>query len=116
MQAGFRDMEQKYLPTRPQSYATRLAARLTITVFWLLSGTTHLHALKDHAAPNPGFVTEFAASIEDVLQALQEVLRSIHPWDASIRQGIHTYRGDCGAVDSAFRALERRRQGFLQDS
>src|SRR6266404_5465027 len=80
MQAGFRDMEQKYLPTRPQSYATRLAARLTITVFWLLSGTTHLHALKDHAAPNPGFVTEFAASIEDVLQALQEVLhdQSIH--------------------------------------
>ncbi len=73
-------MEQKYLPTRPQSYATRLAARLTITVFWLLSGTTHLHALKDHAAPNPGFVTEFAASIEDVLQALQEVLhdQSIH--------------------------------------
>ena len=73
-------MEQKYLPTRPQFYATRLAARLTITVFWLLSGTTHLHALKDHAAPNPGFVTEFAASIEDVLQALQEVLhdQSIH--------------------------------------
>lgn len=43
-------------------------------MLWLLSGVSHLHASKDHGAPNPGFVTEFAASIEDVLQALQEVL------------------------------------------
>lgn len=68
------------MPIRCQSFPTRLAAGLTITILWLLSGTTYLHASKDHAAPNPGFVTEFAASIEDVLQALQEVLhdQTIH--------------------------------------
>jgi hypothetical protein len=68
-------MERKFLPIRPQSFPTRLAAGLTITILWLLSGTALLHASKDHAAPNPGFVTEFAASIEDVLQAVQEVLQ-----------------------------------------
>jgi hypothetical protein len=49
-------------------------------MLWLLSGAPHLHASKDRGAPNPGFVTEFAASIEDVLQALQEVLhdQTIH--------------------------------------
>jgi hypothetical protein len=75
MQTGVGDMERKFLPIGPQSLPARLAAGLTITILWLLSGTTHLHASKDHAAPNPGFVTEFAASIEDVLQALQEVLQ-----------------------------------------
>lgn len=63
------------MPIGPQSFPTRLAAGLSITILWLLSGTTQLHASKDRAAPNPGFVTEFAASIEDVLQALQEVLQ-----------------------------------------
>jgi hypothetical protein len=75
MQTGLRDMEREFLSIRPQSFLTRLAAGLTITILWLLSGTTHLHASKDHAAPSPGFVTEFAASIEDVLQAMQEVLQ-----------------------------------------
>ncbi len=80
MQTGLRDMERKFLPIGPQSFPARLAAGLTFTILWLLCGTTHLHASKDHAAPNPGFVTEFAASIEDVLQALQEVLedQTIH--------------------------------------
>jgi hypothetical protein len=65
---------------RLQSFPKRLAAGLTISILCLLSGTTHLRASMDHAAPNPGFVTEFAASIEDVLQALQEVLhdQTIH--------------------------------------
>jgi hypothetical protein len=80
MQTGLRDTERKFLPIGPQSFPTRLAAGLTIIILWLLSGTSHLHASKDHAAPNPGFVTEFAASTEDVLQALQEVLedQTIH--------------------------------------
>src|SRR5258708_10041937 len=80
MQTGLRDMEWKFLPIGPQSFPRRLAAGLTITFLWLLSGIAHLHASKDHAAPNPGFVTELAASIEDVLQALQEVLedQTIH--------------------------------------
>jgi hypothetical protein len=49
-------------------------------MLWLLSGAPHLYASKDHAVPNPGFVTEFAASVDDVLQALQEVLhdQTIH--------------------------------------
>jgi len=75
MHTELQDQKRKFLPTRRQSFPTRLAAGLTITILWLLSGTTHLHASKDHAAPNPGFVAEFAASIEDVLQALQEVLQ-----------------------------------------
>lgn len=49
-------------------------------MLWLVSGVPHLYASKDHAVPNPGFVTEFAASVDDVLQALQEVLhdQTIH--------------------------------------
>src|SRR5260370_17218884 len=80
METGLRDRERKFVPIGPQSFPARLAAGLTFTILWLLCGTTHLHASKDHAAPNPGFVTEFAASIEDVLQALQEVLedQTIH--------------------------------------
>lgn len=75
MRTGVRDMQRKFWPIVRQSFPTGLAAGLSITILWLLSGTTQLHASKDRAAPNPGFVTEFAASIEDVLQALQEVLQ-----------------------------------------
>jgi len=75
MQTGLRDTKRKSLPIRLQSFPKRLTAGLTITILCLVSGTTCLHASKDHAAPNPGFVTEFAASLEDVLQALQEALQ-----------------------------------------
>ncbi len=75
MQTGLRDMEQKFLPTRRQFFLTKSAAGLISTMLWLLAGAPHLHASKDRAAPNPGFVTEFAAPIEDVLQALQEELQ-----------------------------------------
>src|ERR1700720_3629104 len=75
MHTELQDQTRKFLPIRRHSFPTRLAAGLTITILWLLSGTTHLHASKDHAPLNPGFVTEFAASTEDVLQALQEVLQ-----------------------------------------
>jgi hypothetical protein len=74
MHTGFRDMKQKFLPIRLQSFPTRLAAGLISTMLWFLSSAL-LHASKDHAVPNPGFVAEFAASIEDVLEALQEVLQ-----------------------------------------
>lgn len=74
MHIELQDQKRK-LPTRRHSFPTRSAARLTIIILCLLSGSTHLHAAKDHAAPNPGFVAEFAASIDDVLQALQEVLQ-----------------------------------------
>jgi hypothetical protein len=75
MHTELQDQKRRFLPTRRYSFPTRSAAGLTITILCLLSGTTHLHAAKDHAAPNPGFVTEFAAPIEDVLRVLQEVLR-----------------------------------------
>jgi hypothetical protein len=74
MRIDLRDKEPKFSPIRVQSFFKRSATELTITILCLLSGTTHLHASKDHAAPDPGFVTEFAASIDDVLQALNEVL------------------------------------------
>ena len=48
-------------------------AAFRIAILWLFSSSTCLHAAKD--LPNPGFVNEFAASTEDVLQALQEVLQ-----------------------------------------
>jgi hypothetical protein len=49
-------------------------------MLWLLSGAPHLHASKGSDTPSPGFVAEFAASVDDVLQALQEVLhdQTIH--------------------------------------
>jgi len=75
MRADLRDLEWKFLLITRQSCPIRLVAGLAITIVWLLSETTHLHASKDHAVPSPGFVTEFAASIEDVLQALQNVLQ-----------------------------------------
>jgi hypothetical protein len=80
MQTNLRDAERKLLPVSFQSFFKRLATRLTVTILCLLSGTTPVDASKDHAAPHPGFVTEFAASMEDVLQALQEVLhdQTIH--------------------------------------
>jgi hypothetical protein len=48
----------------------KLRAGLGIPVLWWFSGITGLHATPQ----NPGLVNEFAASTEDVLQALQEVL------------------------------------------
>lgn len=67
--------KRETLPITLPSFPKRLAAGLTISILWLLSGTPHLRASKGHAELSPGFVTEFAASTEDVLQALQEVLQ-----------------------------------------
>jgi hypothetical protein len=75
MHTALQDRKRRIVPIRLLSVPKRLAAGLTISILWLLSGTTHLRASRDHAAPTAGFVTEFAASIEDVLQALQEVLQ-----------------------------------------
>jgi hypothetical protein len=41
----------------------------------LLAATPRLHAAKEHDAPSPGFAGDFAATLDDVLQALQEVLQ-----------------------------------------
>jgi hypothetical protein len=55
--------------------APMLGAAFTIAILLLFSGSTGLHAAADRAPQNPGFVNEFAASTEDVLQAVQEVLQ-----------------------------------------
>jgi hypothetical protein len=75
MRTALQDKKRKTLPIRLPSFPKRLAAGLPISILWLLFGTTHLRASRDHAALTPGFVTEFAASAEDVLQALKEVLQ-----------------------------------------
>ena len=51
------------------------SAFFAISVLWVFSGFTGLPAANDHAQANPGFVMEFSASADDVLQALQEVLQ-----------------------------------------
>jgi hypothetical protein len=75
MRTALQDEKRKFLPIRLPSFPKRLAAGLTISILWLLFGTAHLRASGDHAALTPGFVTEFTASTEDVLQALHEVLQ-----------------------------------------
>jgi hypothetical protein len=75
MRTALQDKKRKTLPVRLPSFPKRLAAGLPISILWLLFGTTHLRASRDHAALTPGFVTEFAASAEDVLQALKGVLQ-----------------------------------------
>jgi len=68
------ERKRKSLLVGRQSAPNKLVAALTLSVLWLFSGFTCLHAAKDQAPSNPGFVTEFAASTGDVLQALEEVL------------------------------------------
>jgi hypothetical protein len=75
MHTELQDQKQELLPIGLRSFPTRLAAGLIVAILWLLSGTTRIRASNDHSSPNPGFVTEFAASAEDVLQALQEILQ-----------------------------------------
>src|ERR1700687_1010000 len=58
-----------------KSSVTRSTAALTTTLLCLLCTVTRLHARPDREVPGPGFVTEFSASLDDVMQALQEVLQ-----------------------------------------
>jgi hypothetical protein len=67
----------KFLPIWWQFTPKRLGAGLTFSAFcllWFFSGVG-LPAANDHPQLSPGFVSEFAASAADVLQALQEVLQ-----------------------------------------
>ena len=65
---------RKSLPIWRQS-ALKLGAGLAIAILWWVSGIAELRAAKNPAPQNPGLVNEFAASTEDVLQALQDVLQ-----------------------------------------
>jgi hypothetical protein len=68
------ELKRKSLLAGAQSAPNKLVAALALSVLWLFSGFTGLHAAKDQAPSNPGLVIEFAASTGDVLQALEEVL------------------------------------------
>jgi len=68
-------------PTQIQSNRRRRSFSATLTAAWvvllvlcLLCPATQVFAAKDRDVPGPGLATEFSASLDDVLQALQEVL------------------------------------------
>jgi uncharacterized small protein (DUF1192 family) len=64
------------LPARRETFITSFAAGLSIVVvISLFCMAMQLLAASDRDTPSPGFVTEFSASLEDVLRALQEVLQ-----------------------------------------
>ena len=50
------------------------AALMVLLLLSPLCPATRTYAAKDHEIPSPGLATEFSASLDDVLQALQEVL------------------------------------------
>ncbi len=56
-------------------FLAKATAAFTATILCLLFAIHQLHAAGDRDVPSPGFVTEFSASLDDVLQALQEVLQ-----------------------------------------
>ena len=53
----------------------RSLGALAAALLWVLSTATWLFAAHDHDEPSPGYVKEFSASLDDTLQALQEVLQ-----------------------------------------
>ena len=66
-------MQDTAAPRSPLAKSTGTA--FAVAFLCLLFATPALHGAGDRDAPSPGFVTEFPASLEDVLQALQEVLQ-----------------------------------------
>src|SRR3979409_2372343 len=53
----------------------RPTALLTVALLCLFAAPRWLFAANDRDEPGPGFVNEFAASLDDVLQALQDSLQ-----------------------------------------
>jgi hypothetical protein len=67
--------------SRRRSFSGILGSTLTaVLLLSPLCPPTRTYAASDHEIPSPGLATEFSASIDDVLQALQEVLhdQTIH--------------------------------------
>jgi hypothetical protein len=65
---------------RGRLLAKSAAAVFSAVVMCVLFAIPQLHAGSNRDVPSPGFVTEFSASLQDVLQALQDVLedQTIH--------------------------------------
>jgi len=75
MQTAARKREQSPLPACRQLLLRTVAAALSTTMLSLLLTAPQVQPSNDRDTPNPGFVTEFSASLDDVLEALQEVLQ-----------------------------------------
>ena len=75
MQTATRNREQDSFPACRQRFLRIVATALSTTMLCLLFAVPQLHPSNDRETPNPGFVTEFSASLDDVLEALQEVLQ-----------------------------------------
>ena len=72
MQTPLLDPKHEPSARRCRSFPASLAAALSAVM--MLCQATQMYAAKDRDLPSPGFATEFSASLDDVLQALQEVL------------------------------------------
>ena len=75
MQTTLPEPKQNPWASRRRSFPASLAAALTVI---MMLGPpcpgTQAYAARDRDLPSPGLATEFSASLDDVLQALQEVL------------------------------------------
>ena len=75
MRAVLPNSGQQVLPAPRRTVLSRSAVLLGGALLFLLSLPMGLQASRNGNSPNPGFVTEVAASMDDVLRALQEVLQ-----------------------------------------
>jgi len=81
MQTALPEPKQRRSASRRRSFLASLAAALIIIMMLcLLCPATLVHAERDRDLPSPGLATEISATLDDVLQALQEVLhdQTIH--------------------------------------
>jgi hypothetical protein len=75
MQTILPKLKREPWTSRRQSFSGMLAAALTVLLLLSpLYPARRTYAAKDREVPSPGLATEFSASLDDVLQALQEVL------------------------------------------
>jgi hypothetical protein len=75
MQTPLREPKQEPSTNRcPFSLASLAAALTVVMMLCPFCPATQMYAAKDRDLPSPGFATEFSATLDDVLQALQDVL------------------------------------------
>src|ERR1700719_3804990 len=75
MQTTLPKLTREPWSSRRRSFSEILAAALTVLLLLSpLCPAPRTYAANDHEVPSPGLATEFSASLDDVLQALQEVL------------------------------------------
>lgn len=77
MQTALPELKQRPSTSRRRSSPASLAAALPIIMMLCqLCSATQVHAAKERNLSSPGFVTEFPATLDDVLQALQVVVQN----------------------------------------